>query len=50
MNPGIDIAGEYAVQVLECEYMRERMSPQQSAYRLRQIREAIELARGWRRP
>lgn len=50
MNPGIDIAGEYAIQVLECEYMRERLRRDCSGHRLRELRQAIEIARGLARP
>lgn len=46
-----DVAGEIAVQLLECELLRERMSRQPSAYLQQQLREAIELGRKkWSRP
>lgn len=46
-----DIAGEIAVQLWECEYMRERMRHDASWHRLRGLRNVIELGRaGWRRP
>lgn len=51
MKPATDIAGEIAVQLLECELVRERLNRTPSKYLEKQLREAIVLARlGWARP
>lgn len=46
MKPPTDIAGEIAVQLLECEYCRELLDPcTTSQARLRELKQAIDLAR-----
>lgn len=45
-----DFTGEVAIQLLTVAYFRERCAALPERRRLDDLREAIELARGWRKP